>query len=387
MTRSALLLAATGTIGLMACTGDVEIPNTSSSGDYESFEEFESATYKEPWEGGVYIVDGDQAVPDIKQLEELWALRHADSALLIHRNGSTDAKWSDTQKLNITYCVSSSSFGSRYNTAVTAMANAAGAWEQVANVNFVHVSAQDSNCTASNNNVVFDVRYVTGQPYVARAFFPGNSRSSRNVLIDQQAFGNMGVWTLTGVLRHELGHTLGFRHEHTRYTSNSCYEDASWRALTNYDSSSVMHYPHCNGTQTGDLVITQLDAQGAQSVYGAPGGDDPDDPPPPPPPPPGGETTETASGSLNQGQTHWFGPISVTPSTNFRAVMTGTGDPDIYVRFGAWPTSYSYNCRPYLDGPDEACDLTVPSNRNTAYIAINGYRAATYNLTVTYTKP
>ena len=69
------------------------------------------------------------------------------------------------------------------------------------------------------------------------------------------------------MLRHELGHTIGFRHEHTRLTSTGCYEDAAWRALTSYDASSVMHYPQCNGTQTGDLVLTSLDKSGARSLY------------------------------------------------------------------------------------------------------------------------
>jgi hypothetical protein len=38
--------------------------------------------------------------------------------------------------------------------------------------------------------------------------------------------------------------------------------------VTNYDSASVMHYPQCNGTQGGDLVLTSLDRQGVSSVYG-----------------------------------------------------------------------------------------------------------------------
>ena len=69
------------------------------------------------------------------------------------------------------------------------------------------------------------------------------------------------------MLRHELGHTLGFRHEHTRPEAGTCFEDTSWRALTAYDSASVMHYPQCNGTQKGDLVLTSLDNQGASSLY------------------------------------------------------------------------------------------------------------------------
>jgi hypothetical protein len=74
-------------------------------------------------------------------------------------------------------------------------------------------------------------------------------------------------WSLAGVLRHELGHTLGFVHEHVRIRSG-CYEDGEWRGLTPYDSASVMHYPQCSGTQRGDLTITALDVAGALAVYG-----------------------------------------------------------------------------------------------------------------------
>jgi hypothetical protein len=85
--------------------------------------------------------------------------------------------------------------------------------------------------------------------------------------VASDSFGNIAPWTLQGILRHELGHTLGFRHEHTRPEAGTCFEDTAWRALTAYDASSVMHYPQCNGTQTGDLVLTDLDRQGATALY------------------------------------------------------------------------------------------------------------------------
>ena len=163
--------------------------------------------------------------------------------------------------------MSSSSFGSRYSTVVSAMNTATAAWEATANVNFIHSSTYDSNCTATQTGVLFDVRQTTDTSFLARAFFPNSSRSGRNVLISTSAFGSIAPWTLTGVLRHELGHTLGFRHEHTRLSSTGCYEDANWRALTAYDSYSVMHYPQCNGSQTGDLVLTSMDKTGARSLY------------------------------------------------------------------------------------------------------------------------
>ena len=74
-----------------------------------------------------------------------------------------------------------------------------------------------------------------------------------------------------GVFRHELGHILGLRHEHIRAEAGGvCTEGTSFRALTPYDSSSVMHYPWCNGVTTTDLSITASDTSGARQLYGAP---------------------------------------------------------------------------------------------------------------------
>jgi hypothetical protein len=67
--------------------------------------------------------------------------------------------------------------------------------------------------------------------------------------------------------------------------------------------------------------------------------------------------------------------------------MTGTGDPDLYVRWGAAPTTTSYNCRPYLSGASESCTLTVPAGTTSAYVGVRGYTSATYNLTINYTRP
>jgi hypothetical protein len=244
-----------------------------------SYEEFKATVYQEP-DTGIWIVDGDTPVADERALRDFYSKHIQQGALAIATSGGVDVKWSDAQKTNITYCVSST-FGANYNKMVTSMNNATAAWEAVANVNFIHKSEYDSSCTASQANVVFDVRPVSGQQYLARAFFPNQSRSSRNVLVDSSSFGSLGAWTLDGIMRHELGHTLGFRHEHTRSNAGTCFEDNNFRPLTEYDSNSVMHYPQCNGTNQGDLVLTDKDKTGIASVYGAPGGQ------PPPPPPPG----------------------------------------------------------------------------------------------------
>ncbi|MGV3623047.1 MAG: peptidase M10, partial [Archangium sp.] len=167
--------------------------DVTQSGSGLTWEQFRNTkVFVEP-ETGLFIADGDTLFESEKLLREFYDENVREGQLIVNRVGSADDKWSNTAKLNISYCVSNS-FGTRKATVVQTMAEATGAWEAAANVKFVYVAAQDANCTASNSNVVFDVNpvNVNGQ-YLARAFFPSNSRSARNVLIDNSAFSGGGV--------------------------------------------------------------------------------------------------------------------------------------------------------------------------------------------------
>jgi hypothetical protein len=264
------LLAGAALLGT-GCVADsvpAEVENVDEVG--MSWEEFLQVIYQEP-DSGIYIVDGDTPILTLPELQRFYEENVRDGALIVHQANGADAVWSASQKLNLTYCVSTT-FGSRYDEVVSAMASAAGAWESAANVKYIHSAAEDGACNSSNKNVVFDVRPTNSGQYLARSFFPNQSRSSRNILIDNTAFNYGNSPSVTGVLRHELGHTLGFRHEHTRPESGTCFEDWNWRELTPYDSDSVMHYPQCNGTGNWSLTLTNYDKSGAASIYGSAGG-------------------------------------------------------------------------------------------------------------------
>ena len=261
-------------LSLAGCAAD------SPSAEDLSWEQFRATAYQEP-DTGVFIVNGDEMIETEAGLKSFYSqlmdeqaraelaeegIGTTEDRLIVNLVSGKDDRWSDAQAGNLTYCVSQSSFGSQYSAVVNAMAAAASAWESAARVKFVHDASQDGNCSKSSN-VVFDVRQVCSGRYLARSFFPSSSRASREVLIDCSSFGNISPYSLNGVLRHELGHTIGFRHEHTRPEAGTCFEDNSWRALTSYDSSSVMHYPQCNGTNKSDLSLTTKDKSGAGSLY------------------------------------------------------------------------------------------------------------------------
>ncbi len=62
-------------------------------------------------------------------------------------------------------------------------------------------------------------------------------------------------------------------------------------------------------------------------------------------------------------------------ATNLQiSISGGSGDADLYVRFGSQPTAQSYDCRPFRDGNSETCSFDVP-RQGTYFIAVSAYRA------------
>ena len=110
----------------------------------------------------------------------------------------------------------------------------------------------------------------TGGEFIAAAFFPNNPKDRRQLIVDPSYYTT--TFDSVGVFRHELGHVLGFRHEHIRSEAPpTCPNEPLFDAknLGKYDPQSVMHY-FCGQVGSTTLRITDLDRTGSQQVYGPP---------------------------------------------------------------------------------------------------------------------
>jgi serine protease len=96
------------------------------------------------------------------------------------------------------------------------------------------------------------------------------------------------------------------------------------------------------------------------------------------PPPPGGTLTKgVAATNLSAATGAYVKYTMVVPAGATNLTFTtsgGTGDSDMYVKFGSEPTDTVYDCRPYLSGNAETCTIAAPQ-AGTYYINLKAYAA------------
>ena len=97
-----------------------------------------------------------------------------------------------------------------------------------------------------------------------------------------------------------------------------------------------------------------------------------------PPPPTGGTLTKgVAATGLSAAAGAYVKYTMVVPSGATNLTFTtsgGTGDADMYVKFGSEPSDTVYDCRPYKSGNAETCTFAAPS-AGTYYVNLKAYSA------------
>jgi len=101
---------------------------------------------------------------------------------------------------------------------------------------------------------------------VAISFFPGDGPQTVTLFKRFKTAPNK-----IAVLAHELGHLLGFRHEHI-WTHLTDEPITNAILLTSYDPLSIMHYQKIwdDEKNKADTKLSHLDKIGCQIIYGLP---------------------------------------------------------------------------------------------------------------------
>ena len=148
------------------------------------------------------------------------------------------AIWDENQRLQLTYCVQQfpqqgdfprTSLTDRQVTTLKLELNSAtAAWEDYANVDFIDVGGFSQTCEEVSTPTLFRIAAgpslaTGGIPGVA--FFPDSPEFQRVVRISVTCIEGGGcdlinsTISLSGLVRHELGHVLGLVHEHIRVSN------------------------------------------------------------------------------------------------------------------------------------------------------------------------
>ncbi|TDQ49650.1 M4 family metallopeptidase [Permianibacter aggregans] len=142
------------------------------------------------------------------------------------------------------------------------------------------------------------------------------------------------------------------------------------RANRNYWTANVTFNQGACGVEsaTTDLGYSLADVRDAFSQVGVSCGTTP---------PPGDTELQNnvpvsgLSGSQGQ-ERHFYLDVPAGSSNLAFDISGGTGDADMYVRFGSKPTTSSYDCRPYRNGNVENCSFAAPQT-GRYYVMLRAY--------------
>lgn len=209
-----------------------------------------------------------------KQAEE--ANKNTELIVMITPDGRK-ARWPVGLR-SLRYAIIKSTFpdDASYTAVLEDMKNATEDWQKVCEscgIVFEHkaeldgIAWEDYKQHAAADELRFIVVYNNDAAGpIASAFFPNEPWQDRLVSIFPDYYTLGDTYTGRGVLRHELGHALGYRHEHTRGVPGCTFEDSNWAPVTPYDAKSVMHY-WCGNAGTRELSLSEQDQYGHRVNY------------------------------------------------------------------------------------------------------------------------
>jgi Dual-action HEIGH metallo-peptidase len=241
---------------------------------------------------GYYIVDGDILMTELEVKQMVrerraavtggkpWPETARQGELIVMTESGIPTCYRTENERRLTFAIDKDSFAAApapnaYAQIADELASAIVAWQDACpecNIKFVRLDLT----APAEGQANFIVKYVGDRgSLIARAFFPKDLPPKRYIEITR-AYYTAG-YDKVGVLRHELGHVLGYRHEQIRPEAPlQCFfnpEDKAWTRIEGfgYDPKSVMHYPCEIGGSvvvgTYKFELTEVDKTSHRKFY------------------------------------------------------------------------------------------------------------------------
>jgi hypothetical protein len=187
-------------------------------------------------------------------------------------------RWGESRKLELSYCINSipgedAELEANYHKTIRALHSTMAEWERVTGANFVHIVADDTpdedphitplgaDCAPGTKAYFGVLSYLSEWEGVTNAVPQAwndpdleplaGGALSRLLQVRSNIIASFGDAYLLLVLRHELGHIMGFVHEEGNVPDQTC-EIPDPRPLTPVDTNSVMTTPGCEGVLSDD---------------------------------------------------------------------------------------------------------------------------------------
>ncbi|WP_375312800.1 hypothetical protein WHZ77_05840 [Bradyrhizobium sp. A5] len=221
-----------------------------------------------PAGSGRYVVEGDIPIAREEIVDYLKSLKNPDIAnsrsdeLIVNLVGGKFDYWKNPEQRKLTYGFDDKSFPTAENVQFTRAKFRAAADDWVA-------ACSDCGITFTEvaENPFFRIKYEpTSDGTIAMSFFPSSPPTDRFLYVYKPFLTPDLQFDHVGVLRHEIGHILGYRHEHIANIPGCATEGTNWKPITPYTANSVMHY-FCGGKGSLDLALRDADKRGHRCLY------------------------------------------------------------------------------------------------------------------------
>ncbi|MCX4241838.1 hypothetical protein [Paraliomyxa miuraensis] len=216
-------------------------------------------------------------------------------------------RWGESRKLELSYCITrllgeDAELEARYHVVTRSLVDTTTEWERVTGANFVHIVADDTpgasphvspgppgvsilrpQCAVGTKAYfgVFthptgDVQALTNpvpQAWADPELEPlGGGVLTRSILLNSGLINVFDDDVLRGLLRHELGHVMGFIHEEVHMPDlddDDCHTSDP-RPLTPVDPHSIMTTPGCSAFSDDAEILTHRDRLSAFFLHHTP---------------------------------------------------------------------------------------------------------------------